>query len=266
MSILNLRKMKLISKASSSKGNSHILIGKDEALMLDCGVADLRYAASYNLVGVLLSHSHKDHILALTRRCFIGNVKVYGNEETLNECTGIPAFQKQVVEPKVTYSVGKEWRVLPFIVPHDRLNYAYLIYNTVLDRKIVYITDAGGLNGIRIRDVDTYLIECNYDSRYYEYLDRQAGERVLNDEEFNAMAKYKRLSGGEGHLSLQQCIEFIKVNASSKTKNIILVHISADIKDFKKFESEVSSAIAKRIKVTAINNKIPPNKLQITEL
>ena len=33
--------MKLISKASSSKGNSHILLGKDEALMLDCGITDL---------------------------------------------------------------------------------------------------------------------------------------------------------------------------------------------------------------------------------
>ena len=258
--------MKLISKASSSKGNSHILLGKNEALMLDCGVPDLRYATSYNLVGVLLSHSHKDHILALTKKCFIGNVKVYGSEETLNECIGIPSFQKQVIEPKTTYNIGEEWKVVPFVVPHDRINYAYLIYNTVLDRKVVYITDVGSLEGIRLRDIDTYLIECNYDNRFYEYLDKKAGERILTDDEAQLLTKYKRLSGGEGHLSLQQCIEFLKANVNSKTKNIVLIHISADIKDFKKYESEVKNIVAKHINVTAINNNIPPSKLQITDL
>ena len=258
--------MKLISKASSSKGNSHILLGKDEALMLDCGITDLRYATNYNLVGVLLSHSHKDHILALTRRCFIGNVKVYGNEETLNECIGIPSFQKQILEPKTTYNIGKEWKVLPFVVPHDKVNYAYLIYNTVLYRKVVYITDVGSLDGIRLRDVDTYLIECNYDNRFYEYLDKKAGERILTDDEAQLLTKYKRLSGGEGHLSLQQCINFLVTNISSKTKNIVLIHISADIKDFKKYENEVRNAVAKRINVVAINNNMPSSKLQITKL
>lgn len=258
--------MKLISKASSSHGNCHILLGKKEALMLDCGITNLAFASKYNLVGVLLSHTHKDHVLGLTKSNFLGNVKIYGGKSTLDECVGVMPFLKHDVSVSNRIFIGDEWVIKPFLVPHDRTNYAYLIYHKISRKKILYITDVGCLDEYAFDDINTYIIECNYDEDYYKQIDDASYTRILTSEEQSELAKYRRLSSGNGHLSIQQCIEFLKRDLNNNTKNIILIHISSTLKNYKKVQERVASELPNNVKVVAINNKIAPSKEQVTIL
>lgn len=258
--------MKLISKASSSSGNSHILVGDNEALMLDCGVPNISYVANYNLVGVLLSHSHNDHISGLKRKNYLGLVNVYGNQRTLDNCPYIPTFQKKVMSNGKSLKCGNEFKIMCFDLPHDEENLGYLIYHIPSNRKILYITDCGSIDQYEFSDIDTFIIECNYDETPFKRLEKAFSERILTPEELNKLAKYRRLSGGFGHLSVQQTIEFLKKNINNITMNIILIHISKSEEDYMKYQRKVKRALPKRLNVVAINNNIPPSKIQTTNL
>ena len=233
--------------------------------MLDCGITNLTFTSSYNLVGVLLSHSHSDHIAGLKKDNYLGNIKVYGNNETLQECKGLMNFQKVIISNTSKFFVGNEWICVPFNVPHDKLNTGYIIYNKYTKHKALYITDVGSLENLAFNDIDTYIIECNYDEEYYKQLDYLSGERILNDDESNDLVKYKRLSSGVGHISVQQLIEFLKRDVSDRTKNIILIHISHSIKRYKDMEKKVKLVFPDK-NVVAISNKLVRDKKQITKL
>lgn len=259
--------MQLVSKSSGSKGNCHILVGQNEAIMLDCGITNLTFASNYNLVGILVTHSHTDHIRGLKKDNYLGNVKIYGNQRTIDHCTKIQPFQKQVVELGKKYQVGTEFEIVPFEVPHDELNYCYLIYHKPTNKKIVYITDAGNVSHLKFRGINTFIIEANYDYRDYEKIYELAGTKMLNREENAVLTKFKRVTNGQGHLSVQQTIEFLQENVDRETQNIVLVHLSCD----KHYENMFTKMVKQKmirssINVTAIRNNLAPKELQITNL
>lgn len=243
--------LKLISLASSSKGNCHILTDGQTNLMLDCGVIFDKIAPTINkmkLDGILITHEHGDHINGLKTLFQNKLTTVYGSKGTL-ESLDIPYSSKNTVDNQ--FNIGT-FVIVPFKVEHDAIEpYNYLIYNKISNEKLVYLTDTGCIDHITVKDLDYIIIECNFDEDWYE------GELTDVQE-----IRKRRLMGSKGHLSIQQCIAYINQVKNHNTKKVVLVHISSSYTGYKIFESRVNQETG--IEVVAINNHLKEPK--ITEL
>lgn len=252
--------MELITLASSSRGNCHILCGEHENIMLDCGIKisnNLSTILAYDIKHILVTHSHKDHCLGLTeKKNLLVNVSVYSNEKTL-ETLNIYDYQKNIVKPLEIFKIGDEFAVIPVFVPHDADCYAYYIRQQTTGETLLYLTDTGMAKQLTFEGVTHFLVECNYDERWYDDIESD------DDRYF----KYRRLISGKGHISIQQCIDFLKSNINVGTKSITLCHISHSYKDYESFGVRVSSEINNdNIKFKALNNHIKKKEIVKTIL
>ncbi|MFA6832673.1 MAG: MBL fold metallo-hydrolase [Bacteroidaceae bacterium] len=245
--------MQLLSLSSSSKGNSHILIGDNEALLLDCGITFWSYnylLQKYNVVGALVTHCHGDHIKALQdKSIMLGYAKVYANAEVIASTT-LNKYQYEEINTKEQFKIGQEWLIKAFTVPHDALNYNFLIYHIPSKRKIVYITDAGHLTQFTFHGIDTYITECNYSTEW----DNTGSKEV-----------YNRVHSLLGHISIEELIEFLGNNKDDSLKNIVLVHISHKFNDYLSFQSKVQNKFP-QTNVIAVNNRLHKDETQLTQL
>lgn len=231
-------KLKIIS--SSSKGNCYILSNKDTSIMLDCGSRKIINEDIKNIAGVLLSHSHLDHIGLVPKIKDYYNYKFYGNKSTIDILPVIDE-QKKIVESGKLFEIGS-FSIIAFDLEHDVDNYGYLIKDNISGYKLVYITDTGSIN-YKFKDIDCFLIESNCD------------EDMLSYDDFKEVRLYNT------HLSMQQTAKFLKDNVNHNTKHCILCHISSSEENYKKHEKYVKKELNKKqIKVIAINPKMEKSK------
>lgn len=217
---------------SSSKGNCYILTNNDTKILLDCGVdyqkiidADDEYN---NLDGILITHCHQDHCKGIKKMKDYLNCKVYSNKETL-EILPILETHKQEVNAGEVFSIGS-FNIVPFYVEHDVVNFGYLIKDTLSNHKLVYITDSGTIPNYQFKDVDTFLIEANYNQ---EWLSKK--------EELDV--KETRNLSGKGHLSVQETAEFLKDNINYNTKYVVLGHISTSSYNYLEMKDYISESL-----------------------
>lgn len=240
--------------SSSSRANCHVLVGHHSSVMLDCGVASSKASMAlgnqkYNIQAVLLTHSHSDHIKAfMSSKIRLCGAMVYGNEECLEKCTNINSYDKNVIEVDRQYGIGDEWLIQAFEVPHDKRNFAYIIYNKYYKETTLYYTDVGKVTQFTIDfHVDYFIIEANYDKTWYNNVDNLSdGERI----------KYQRLSSDFGHISLQDTVEFLNNNIHDDPSVIAMVHISQGFEDYKYFERYAKDNLKyKNTLIKAISNR-----------
>jgi phosphoribosyl 1,2-cyclic phosphodiesterase len=237
--------LKLISLASSSKGNCHIITDGQTTLMLDCGVVYNKITSTINKIhfdGVLVTHEHGDHSNGLKTMLENKNTIIYGSNGTLKSLD-IPYSRKKILEDKINYDIGT-FIVVPFKVEHDAEEpFNYLLYSKETHSKTLYLTDTGCIDHITVKDIDYIIIECNFDEEWYK------GELTPVME-----IKKHRLMGSKGHLSIQQCIDYINQVKNHNTKKIILCHISSSFNDYKSFGYRVAEASG--LEVVALDNHI----------
>lgn len=246
--------MKLISLGSSSKGNCHILFDNDGyGIMLDCGInfnGYNHYVDDYNVGTLLITHKHNDHIKAINNKSLLlGKISVIGEKTLLDEYK-VPYLNKVSISTEKGHNIAN-WCILPFEVPHDVENYAYLLQNNTSKHKVLYLTDCGKMEQFEVPDVDTFIIEANYNEEYYE-------GKELSVKELRNISEY-------GHASAQETLRFLNKNVNHNTKNIYLVHISSSISDYKIMERIVRDEFPK-LNVVAINNKLVQGIAQINEI
>lgn len=194
---------------SSSAGNCFILDCDGEKLILDLGVEwrkieqCLRYDIS-TVAGCLVSHIHLDHSKSIPNalKYFID---VFSCPEV---CTAHNGVQ--------TLSIGKKQRIGGFLVQpipltHNVENYGFIITHEALG-KLVYAVDCSQFQ-YKIKDVNHWILEANYDSMVM--IDRFLDNKASN-------------SHYENHLSINQTLEALEVNANDNTKTIVLAHLSDD--------------------------------------
>lgn len=223
--------MILKSLSSSSKGNIHILENEDTSLLLDCGVKFERLEQVLNkqkLDGVLITHEHGDHISGCESLSQNKQTMFYSTVETLNNIN-IPDFMKKPVEPFKTFQIGS-FKIVPFEVKHDAVHPVnYLIKDTISGTQFLYITDTGYIDNLIFKDIDYFLIECNFDEKWYQK------EKLTKTE----LVKSKRLLSINGHLSIQKTIRVLNNSVNHNTKKIILCHISSAFKDYLEFQNRI---------------------------
>lgn len=222
---------------SSSAGNGYILTCGGEHLLLECGVSSAKYlqALQYDLSkvnGCLVSHRHGDHaeyIPAIQKL----SIDVYSCQDVCEHYSHVYCLKK-----------GKKTKIGQFVVQpiplsHSVENYGYLII-CPNGHRIVFATDCASFEA-RIADVNTWLIEANYD------------ENIVMD---HLLADAAIRSQYDNHLEISQTIAALVANHSAAMNNVVLLHLSNGNSNAKDFQSRVQAALSYPSVVVADNGMV----------
>lgn len=221
------------SFSSGSSGNCYYLGTRQQGILIDAGISarmiqrGLREMGLdwYNVMGVLVTHDHADHIRAVgtigerihkpiftTQLIHEGIDRNYGVKEKLK--TSRRYFEK-----------GHPWQICgmtvnTFGVSHDSTDcLGYTI--DFDDQRFVLITDCGEPNAemeAAIRSANHLVIEANHD------------EQMLLNGPYPTYLKQRILSP-RGHQSNDVCGELIARNYHQGLRNIWLCHLSLENND-----------------------------------
>lgn len=200
--------MKLKCIGTGSSGNCYALYdSKGSILILDAGMSieKIKVAIDYhieNVVGVLVTHAHKDHSLS------VGDFRKYR----------VPVYTPYEEDAKPISLDGWNIQAVPMQNLHGEWThtnvdgsqcpcYGYLIDNDEIGR-FLYVTDTNLIKW-RFRGLNHILIGCNYMKE--QNLDEIKKRHVM-----------------QGHMELSTCMDFIESNVNNDLQNVILCHISKD--------------------------------------
>lgn len=218
--------MKISVLASGSKGNVSYIETKKTKILVDLGMnstyvenklrsfdVDPKY-----LDGILITHTHSDHINGL--KVFIKKykTKVYLTELMLKEINKL--FQIENYELIYDDFSIKDLDIELINTSHDAPDSKGYIFKSD-GKSISYITDTGYLNRKykeKLSNKNLYVMESNHDIKMlqngkYPYYLKQ---RILSD---------------KGHLSNEMCSKYLLSYIGNNTKTIILIHLSEENND-----------------------------------
>lgn len=226
--------------ASGSSGNAYLIDDGHSQLLLECGIKyrDIQIALNFdtkNIMGCLISHEHKDHTKGL-KDVLRAGINCYMSQGT-SEAEGIKHHRIKTVEARKKFTIG-DWKVMPFEVEHDvNEPFGYLIMNEQ-GEKLLFATDTYYVR-YRFKGLKYIMIECNYSLAILE-------DNINNGRVHPAMKN--RLI--KSHFSLENVIEFLKVNDMSKVEEIHLLHLSDTNSNEIEFKNRVQEATGKRVLVS----------------
>ncbi len=226
--------------ASSSKGNCYRVTDGSSSILLECGIPWKEIQRGLNfktseLVGCLMSHSHKDHCKAAADVVKAG-IDCYMSKPTA-EVLGVSGHRIKLIEPLRQFLIGCSWAILPFDTQHDcEGSLGFLLANKSGD-KLLFITDSYYCK-YKFNGITHLMIECNHS---YDILDRNAASGAL------PLAMKDRLI--QSHFSLENVKEFLKANDLSKMQEIWLIHLSDGNSDAVRFRREIKELTGKPVYV-----------------
>ncbi|MDE2105534.1 MAG: hypothetical protein KGL39_50370 [Patescibacteria group bacterium] len=214
--------LEMISLASSSRGNCHALLCDTSWVVLDVGMNPLDVARKAGrrlncCAAALVTHEHRDH----------------ANYADAWTRMGVPVPELWTGH---LYDLGWEWQVAAAEVPHDVPCNALLVRAPTRE-SVAYITDCA-FSPVRFASVTHWLVEANYDE-----------EILLKAKESGEIdtAQYERVR--RSHMSIRTCVDMLRSNDLSKTREIRLVHLSRRHADQEKFRDLVQRATGKLVTV-----------------
>jgi len=221
--------MYLHTLSTGSVGNCYILnASSGERLIIELGVniKEIKKALNFDLnsvEGCLVSHSHLDHAKEINTAMQSG-LKVYSNTETFQK-TGLSIkseFQNEINDFSGVLKLNN-FSFFYFWLNHDVDCNGYLI-NHEESGIILFATDTFMIKQQFNFPINHFIIEANY------------CEEILNDKERLGIGNtYVSDRVRRSHLSIQNCIKFLKRHDLSECMNIILIHLSDSNSDEKRF-------------------------------
>lgn len=212
---------------SNSSGNCYLLEGKDECLILECGVGvqeikKLLHFDLRNVMGCLATHQHKDHIGYL-KGFLEANIPVYTNDETVEAVEVIYGELLHGVPDRKSFYLG-DFLVTPFYVPHNGTPcFAYKIYHEEMG-SLLFLTDLEYCK-YRFHNISQILVEANY------------SKELIEEENPNYAHVVK------GHMELGTTLDFVKANANLSLRNVVLLHLSDSNSDEEIFAQKAREAV-----------------------
>lgn len=213
--------MKFQTLASGSKGNSAIVICDNIKLLIDDGISYLSLKIKLenlsltfdDLTGILITHSHSDHIKGLQSLIKHTHLKVMIPEKMYEDLSQIVP-KNRVIYLKDT-NILDQVTINLIHTSHDvACSVGFLI--TYQDKSLVYITDTGYINKKILPEITNksiYLIESNHD------------EEMLMNGPYPPFLK-QRVIGDYGHLSNNTTASYLKKIVGAETKYVLLAHLS----------------------------------------
>ena len=213
--------MKVKTIASGSKGNFSIVLCNNTNIIIDMGISYLTLKRSLEenslsfeqFAGILITHSHKDHINGLKSLIKHTNLVVYIPEKMYPDLEEIvPLHRCKFIEDKFEI---QDVEVELIHTSHDApCSVGYII--SFDNKSLVYVTDTGYINRkylAKMVNMDIYVIEANHD------------EIMLMDGPYPRFLK-ERVISDKGHLSNKTTAKYLKKIIGKNTKCIILAHLS----------------------------------------
>ena len=213
--------MKVKTIASGSKGNCSIVLCNNTNIIIDMGISYLTRKRSLEenslsfeqFAGILITHSHKDHINGLKSLIKHTNLTVYIPEKMYPDLEEIvPPHRCKFIEDKFEI---QDVEVELIHTSHDApCSVGYII--SFDNKSLVYVTDTGYINRkylAKMVNMDIYVIEANHD------------EIMLMDGPYPRFLK-ERVISDKGHLSNKTTAKYLKKIIGKNTKCIILAHLS----------------------------------------
>jgi phosphoribosyl 1,2-cyclic phosphodiesterase len=236
--------MELIVIGSNSSGNGYLLKSATDTLLIECGmhIRKIKQALGYNLVNVsaIVSHAHGDHSSSMGDVLNAG-IPVYASKETF-EAKGLKLHHRaRIIEAGKNYWVGS-FRVKPFEVNHDVHCFGFLISHLECGL-VLFLTDTyycdyvfPGLNNV--------IVECNHDmDLLIENNPKFLQDRII-----------------QSHMNVDTCKELLKANDLRGVNNIVLIHLSNNNSDARRFKKEIEELTGKTVSVADVELVIPFNK------
>jgi phosphoribosyl 1,2-cyclic phosphodiesterase len=223
--------MRIKTFASGSTGNLHLVEISGKRILLECGVS-IRKILEFldfdlNIDACLLSHYHADHAKS-AKHIIKAGIDLYCSVVTADNLN----FQHEYIENLKIINYGNfsidTLKCTALSTNHDVLgSYAFLISDN--DNTVLFATDTGFFN-YRIENLTHIIIECNY-----------------SEETITEKNKYVIERTRKTHMSLDDCIYFLKINNLSRVKEIHLIHLSEKNADKKLFKKKIQELTGKMV-------------------
>jgi phosphoribosyl 1,2-cyclic phosphodiesterase len=236
---------------SSSSGNCYLLENETECLVLECGIkfSEVKKALDFNIskiVGVLASHSHKDHF-GYSREYIVSGINVYSSYETSKATWSTENCCNNVIRKGYWYKIGG-FTVTPFECVHDVECLGFIIQHQEIGT-LLFATDTEYVKyNFRNQKLNHILIECNYSQKIID-------NRVSQDEINKGLRDRVLLS----HMELETCKSFILTNKTSSLYNVCLLHLSDGNSNEKLFKEEVQAVVGESVLVTIADKGLEIN-------
>lgn len=215
--------MKLCVLASGSKGNSTYIESKKTKILIDIGMSCLYIEKSLDNIGIrpreiggiLITHTHSDHINGL--RVFMKkyHTTLYVTEKIYNELKSQIDIENYVIIDKEF--ILEDLNIEIIKTSHDAEDSnGYIISDE--SSSIAYITDTGYINRKyheKLMNKNYYVIESNHDVE------------LLMNGPYPYHIK-QRILGDRGHLSNKSCADYMAKFIGNNTKGVILIHLSEE--------------------------------------
>lgn len=218
---------------SSSSGNCYLLENEKECLVLETGIdfKEVLKALNFNItkvVGCLVTHEHKDHSKYVKE--FITNgINVYTSKGTAEQLKLKSNFIK-IVRHNEIFKAGN-FKVIPFNVKHDvKEPFGYYI-NHKETGNVLFATDTYYIPN-KFKNLNNILIECNYSK---EILERNI------EQGFVPIALKERVI--QSHFEFENCKNCLKENNLRQVNNVVLIHLSNQNSDARKFKDEIQNIL-----------------------
>lgn len=230
--------MKVKVLSSGSKGNCSLILCDNIKLLIDIGLSCLKVQKHLednllsfsDISGLLISHSHSDHIKGLETFIKKTNIKVYIPKEMYHELESIVPVDRCVFIGD-NFSIG-DVNIELIHTSHDTdFSVGYII--EYKNKSLVHVTDTGYINRKylkKMEDKNVYVIESNHD------------EAMLMDGPYPRFLK-ERVISDRGHLSNKTVAGYLKRITSNNTSCVILAHLSEKNNTEELAYNEVNKAI-----------------------
>lgn len=243
--------------SSGSKGNTTFIQTNNTKILIDAGNTSKYILEKLNEINVdpttidaiLITHTHIDHIKGLPVLLKKINPCVYITQKMLKELEYLENYSI-INTDKIKI---KDLDIDVIKTSHDtEESVGYIVNND--DKSIVYITDTGYINQKYfniLSNRNVYIMESNHDIE------------MLNNSKY-PFALRQRILSDKGHLSNYDSAKYISKFIGSKTKYVLLAHLSEE-NNTKELALETLDKRLKKEKI-AIDNIIIAKQNQATDL